>query len=206
MRNRTSGPFFEEPPVDRPAVETRVATDARPPELARNKVVTGSSHLLILDEERAKKSIEALANAAGGYVHSLRPERIVVHVPAPEFKGVAASLGSIGHIEYETFEALDVTEDYEALETRIAVLQETHAQLLKLLGEATTVQETLDVRQALDIATLKLEEVLGRRRALVSSLQYSALSVALSRRVEEEPTNDPFPWVDEIGVEHTAWR
>jgi hypothetical protein len=40
-------------------------------------------------------------------------------------------------------------------------------------------------------------------------LQFSALSLGLQERIprtDAPSTNDPFPWVDEIGVEGTAWR
>jgi hypothetical protein len=56
---------------------------------------------------------------------------------------------------------------------------------------------------------MQLETALGRMRQLQSQISFSTLTVTL---VEQGPyantpsSNDPFPWVDSLGVEATEWR
>jgi len=88
-------------------------------------------------------------------------------------------------------------------------MRETQAQLLTLLDSAKTVEEALHVRRALDQVTLELEVALGRMRQLSDLIAYSTLTVTLVVRGPQDhlPTsNDPFLWVDSLGVEATEWR
>ncbi|MBL4686799.1 MAG: hypothetical protein JKY37_19535, partial [Nannocystaceae bacterium] len=55
----------------------------------------------------------------------------------------------------------------------------------------------------------ELEKALGRERLMHSRVRYSALSIEVAellRDIEPPSSNDPFPWVDSIGVESVEWR
>ncbi|MGH1340163.1 MAG: DUF4349 domain-containing protein [Nannocystales bacterium] len=192
-----------------PQLEAEAATSPLPEDFARQVVYSGTMSLAVFDRSTAQTRIEALVTKAGGYVQSLHEERMVVRIPARKFRDIAQEIGALGRVEAQSFEAQDVTEDYYDLRTRIEVLQRTQAQLLTLLERARTVAEALEVRRALDTVTLELESALGKQRLLSSRVDLSALSLSLQPRlpdVDTPSTNDPFPWVDDISVEGTAWR
>lgn len=192
-----------------PNLEAEAATTPLPQDFARQVIYSGTMSLAVFDRSKAQARIETLVRDAGGYVQSLQEGTMVVRIPAQKFRDVAQEIGGLGRIEAQTFEAQDVTEDYYDLRTRIEVLQRTQTQLLTLLDRARTVGEALEVRTALDAVTLELEAALGKQRLLSSQVDLSALSLSLRQRlpdVDTPSTNDPFPWVDDISVEGTAWR
>ncbi len=192
-----------------PTLETEHATSPLPKDYARQVVYSGAMSLAVFDADAAKERAEAMVVKAGGYVQSMQEGTMVVRVPATRFRTLAKSVGGLGRVDAQAFEALDVTENYYDLQTRIEVLRRTQQQLLTLLDRARTVEEALKVRAALDEVTLSLESALGKQRLLVSKVTYSALSLSFTRRLpdtDRPSSNDPFPWVDDISVEGTAWR
>lgn len=195
--------------VEAPELTAETATSPLPEDFARQVVYYGAMSLAVYNQSKVQTRIEAMVRESGGYVQSLEGELMVVRIPAPKFRDMAEKIGGLGRIDGQSFTAEDVTEDYYALSTRIKVLESTQEQLLTLLERARTVSEALEVRRALDEVTLQLEAALGKQRLLSSEVSLSVLSLSLKQRLPDSDTpstNDPFPWVDDISVEGTAWR
>lgn len=172
-------------------------------------VYTASMQLSVFNLADARARIESLPAVHGGYVQNLSNNTIVLRIPSAQLRPVMDSLGTLGVVEYRNLDAQDVTEEYLDIETRIAVLEKTQAQLLELLTKANTVKDALEVRKALDAITMELEVLKGRLRRLESLVSFSTLTVQLVERGPHTPTpnsNDPFPWVDSLGVESTEWK
>jgi len=175
----------------------------------RQLIYIAELHLSVFKKDDAMKQIEALALDTGGYIQSMSEGYYVLRIPAPRLRGLMSSVGNLGMVTHRSLDARDVTEEYVDLNSRIRVLRDTQAQLLDLLKKARTVDEALHVRQALDRVTMELEQALGRLRMLESLIGYSTLTVRVEERgpVNNIPSsNDPFPWVDSLGVEATEWR
>ncbi len=205
----SAGPVADAPRGHPMALEPSDATSPLPKDFARRVVYSGTMRLSVFELESTKEKVETLVRDAGGYVQVLETNHMVLRIPVSVFRQTALEIGALGRIDEQSFEAMDVTESYYDLQTRIEVLRRTQTQLLALLDQARTVAEALEVRAALDEVTLKLESALGRQRVLAAQVEFSALTLTLptrSRIVDTSSTNDPFPWVDEIGVEGTAWR
>lgn len=180
-----------------------------PVDPARVVLYAGSLQLAVFDVAQAKQTIEDALEVAGGYVQRMEGNSMVLRIPAPKFRPVIDELSTMGRVDYFGIESLDVTEEYEDLQTRIEVLRRTHSQLLELLDQAATVEEALEVRKQLDAVTLELERALGRQRWLDSRQALSTLALVLTERGIDgdlPSSNDPFPWVDSIGLEATLWR
>ena len=95
------------------------------------------------------------------------------------------------------------------LQTRIRVLKETQAQLIALLKRSRNVEEALKVRQALDRVTMELEQATGRMRMLRNLIGFSTLTLNFDERgphIDTPSSNDPFTWVNNLGVEATEWK
>lgn len=199
-----------EPAVEQPSGEPAVAKDDDPePDHGREIIYVAGMQISVYDLETAMATVEALPDTHGGWVHMRSQNQVVLRLPAANLKTVMAMLAKIGVVEARTLQAQDVTAEYVDLESRIKVLRDTQTQLLDLLGKAKTVEEALHVRRALDQVTMELEVALGRMRQLSDMIAYSTLTVTLIERGPQDsiPTsNDPFRWVDNLGVEATEWR
>lgn len=176
---------------------------------ARQIIYTAEMQLSVYKLDDAMLRAEELTLAVGGYIQNLSQGYYVLRIPAPALRGVMDDLARLGVVEARTLQASDVTEQYVDLTTRIKVLRETQAQLLALLKQARNVEEALKVRQSVDAVTMELEQAMGRLRMLESLIGFSTLTVRMSQRGPQNTvpsSNDPFPWVDGLGVEATEWN
>ena len=183
--------------------------DDQTPDHGRQIIYVAGMQISVYSLESAISTVESLPDRFGGWVHMRNQSQVVLRLPADRLKPAMAELATLGVVEARTLQAQDVTAEYVDLESRIKVLRETQTQLLDLLGKAKTVEEALHVRRALDEVTMELEVALGRMRQLSDLIAYSTLTVTLVERGPQDhiPTsNDPFGWVDTLGVEATEWR
>ena len=208
------------PPTDARPMEPRpVTTEAREGKgttkeddrktYARQIIYTAEMQISVYKLDDAMHRAEELTLAAGGYIQNLSQGFYILRIPAPALRGVMDDLARLGVVEARTLQASDVTEQYVDLTTRIKVLRETQAQLLSLLKQARNVEEALHVRASVDAVTMELEQAMGRLRLLESLIGFSTLTVRMSQRGPQNTvpsSNDPFPWVDGLGVEATEWN
>jgi len=205
----TSGKTAEPKPAD--AREGQGAAEQEPDkkQYARQIIYTAEMQISVYKLDDAMARAEELTLAVGGYIQNLSQGYYVLRIPAPALRGVMDDLARLGVVEARTLQASDVTEQYFDLTTRIKVLRETQAQLLALLKQARNVEEALKVRQSVDAVTMELEQAIGRLRMLESMIGFSTLTVRMSQRGPQNTvpsSNDPFPWVDGLGVEATEWN
>ena len=189
--------------------EVNTGGDEEPSKHGRQIIYTASMRVAVYNVAEAMEVAEAMPEAYGGWMHNRSEGYITMKIPAAKLKDAMKKLAELGVVEARNLQASDVTAEYVDLESRIKVLKSTQKQLLALLEQAKTVEEALHVRQALDKVNIELETALGRMRQLKSSIAFSTLTLELIERgpYQQLPTsNDPFPWVDELGVEATEFN
>lgn len=175
----------------------------------RHIIYTAGMRIAVFNLEDAVATAEALPERYGGYVQSMNNNQVVLRIPSRNLRTVMSSLAGYGNVEQRWLNSQDVTSEYTDLESRLKALEKTHAQLLDLLDKARTVEEALEVRAALDRVAAELEVLKGRLRQLDNMTTYSTLTLDFYERGPHTPTpssNDPFPWVDSLGVENTEWK
>jgi hypothetical protein len=189
--------------------ENKPAVAEDGPEVGRHIIYTASMQVSVFNLKDATERAEAMPNKYGGYVQNMSGSYFVLRIPSAKLRTAMEELAGLGIVDARTLDAQDVTEEFLDIETRITVLEGTQKQMLELLTKARTVEEALQVRQALDSITMELEVLKGRLRRLESLTEFSTLTLNLVERGPHNVTpssNDPFPWVDELGVEATEWK
>jgi hypothetical protein len=187
--------------------EPAVANDG--PDVGRHIIYTATMQISVFNLKDAMARAEAMPSKYGGYVQNMSGAYFVMRIPSGKLRTAMDEVAGLGVVDNRTLDAQDVTEEFLDIETRIAVLEGTQKQMLELLTKARTVEEALKVRQALDQITMELEVLKGRLRRLESLTEFSTLTLNLVERGPHTATpssNDPFPWVDELGVEATEWK
>ncbi|NVB39182.1 DUF4349 domain-containing protein [Pseudenhygromyxa sp. WMMC2535] len=172
-------------------------------------VYTAQMQIEVYDREASVTIAEQLPARFGGWLQERRDTMLVLRIPAEHLEEVMAAIGELGVVTSSRLQAEDVTAEYTDLESRIRVLEETQAQLQLLLDRAKNVEQALEVRKALDQVTMELEVARARMRELSKSVAFSTLTLHFFQRGPEVATpssNDPFRWVDELGVEATEYR
>lgn len=180
-----------------------------PVSLQRQIIYTATMQVSVHDLAHALEVVEALPERYGGWLQQRVDNQLVLRIPAARLSEAMASVAELGVVDYRLLEALDVTAEYTDLDARIRVLEEMQKQLQLLLDKAVSVEQALEIRRALDQVTLELETARAQMRELARSIAFSTLILRLVQRgpTHELPSsNDPFPWVDELGVEATSFR
>lgn len=188
---------------------TKAVADDNRADVARQIIYTATMAVSVFNVDEALDKAEALPERFGGWVATMSSETLVVKVPSKHLRTAMDEFASMGIVEYRTLESQDVSDQYYDLQTRIAVLEKTQVQMMALLSKARDVTEALSVRKALDEITLELEVLKGRMRKMKTMVAFSTLTLSLSERGPHDPiptSNDPFPWVDQLGVEATEWK
>jgi hypothetical protein len=175
----------------------------------RQIIYTATMQVGVFDIEHAIATAEALPERLGGWLHQRTDNQLILRIPAEKLEQAMAEIAELGVVDYRLLEALDVTAQYTDLESRIKVLEEMQIQLAALLAQAKDVEQALEIRKALDAITLELELARGQMRELAKSIAFSTLVLRFIERgpgVHVPTSNDPFTWVDELGVETTEYR
>ena len=203
-------PVTAKPPTGTSTAEPEPAVEDRTQDLdTRHIIYVAHLTVSVFNLEDAVAKAEALPEGLGGYVHSMEGGTLVLRVPAKKLRQALADITALGVVEHRSLSAQDVSAEYVDMESRIRALETTQKQLLELMSKARTVDEALHVRQALDGVTAELEVLKGRMRQLDNLIAYSTINVTLMERGPHTPvpsSNDPFPWVDNLGVEATEWK
>lgn len=176
---------------------------------ARHIIYTATMQVSVFNLRDAMERAEAMPTRYGGFVQNMSGSYFVMRIPSAKLRPAMEEVAALGIVDHRTLDAQDVTEEYLDIETRIEVLEVTQKQMMELLTKARTVEEALQVRKALDEITMELEVLKGRLRRLESLVSFSTLTLNLVERGPHTATpssNDPFPWVDELGVEATEWK
>ena len=175
----------------------------------RQVLYTATMQVSVFDVEKSMREVEALPERYGGWLHQRLDNEVVLRIPAEHLEEVMDLIAELGVVEQRLLQAFDVTAEYTDLESRIRILSEMQAHLEQLLAQAKDVEQALEIRQALDRVTMELELAQARMRELARSIAFSTLILRLIERgpATDTPTsNDPFPWVDQLGVEATEYR
>jgi hypothetical protein len=204
-------PAKPEPAPKEKTVSGGEGDDGKEPQkqFARQIIYTAEMVISCFKLEESMKRAEALTLETGGYIQTMSQGYFVLRIPAARLRGVMDELAKLGVVESRSLQAQDVTQEYVDLTTRIRVLKETQTQLIALLKQARNVEEALQVRRSLDAITMELEQAMGRLRMLENLIGFSTLTLRLSERGPQNAvpsSNDPFPWVDTLGVEATEWN
>lgn len=175
----------------------------------RQIIYTATMRVSVYDLAHAISVAEALPDQLGGWLHERVNNQLVLRIPAAQLEAAMDQIAELGVVEQRLLEALDVTAQYTDLDSRIRILVEMQAQLEALLLRAKNVEQALKIRTALDKITLELELARAQMRELAKSIAFSTLILQFVERGPKHPipsSNDPFRWVDELGVEITEYR
>ncbi|PJE76956.1 hypothetical protein COV05_02060 [Candidatus Uhrbacteria bacterium CG10_big_fil_rev_8_21_14_0_10_48_16] len=175
------------------APNTLLYDEAIAAEVDQKIIKTGTLDLVIDQAEESILSITTLTEGQGGYVQSssLREHEdgtksgyIIVRVPADTFESSLEELKAMALVvERETTSAEDVTENYIDLSARLKNAQVQEARYVEILDIATTVEEILQIEQALGNIRGYIESLTGQLQYLDSLTGFSTITINLS----EEP-------------------
>jgi hypothetical protein len=133
-------------------------------------------------DERFSQVVD-VASAHGGFVaNSTTRERsgnVTMRVPAANFDRALRELRGLGDIEVQRIQGRDVSAEYVDLRARLSIAKSRREVLIRLMGRATSIEQTIRVQNALDETQLGIEQVQGQLRLLDDRTSLATIRVNL---------------------------
>jgi hypothetical protein len=164
----------------------------------RARIYSGWCRLVVDELEQAKKELEELAVASGGYVEAVNGATVSLRVPAGRFQEIFAAVQKLGEVTGKAIETYDVTDALRDQETRLRLSERARERLYQLLEKTSDVQQRLAILREIRRLTEEIEQVRVSLELLKNQIALSRITVELQpRRPEGEarPAGIPFPWV-----------
>jgi hypothetical protein len=182
------------------------AAESEPASLAGRKLIREAEMTLVVEDlSYAMSSAQKLARELDGYLERQRGSTMVIRVPAGAFRSAVARFGGLGSVVKKEIRALDVTERYMDLETRLANAKALAARLRGLLEKATTVKDALLIEKELARVQTDIDRLAGQLKLLASQVTFATITLNFHGAVRTLPAGLkvklPFPWLHELGVD-----
>jgi hypothetical protein len=154
-------------------------------------------------EERFAEA-QDVAERLGGYVQTStgrdRSGTLVMRVPASRFAAAMRELRGLGEVEVQSVRGQDVTADYVDLQARLRIAKARRAVLLGLMAQATTIEQTIRVQNALDDTQLRIEELQGALSLLEDRVSFATIRLSLREEGVTEVRNPSIPLAFERAI------
>lgn len=179
-------------------------------------VETGRKRLVVYNgylELRVKRlldaieEIERIAAAKGGYIESHTREVVVVRVPASDFDAVMADFARVGEVLSHRVEAIDVSERFTDIASRLAVAREARERLLRLLERVLDVDERLLIMREVGRLSEMIESWESALTALGDMVDHFTITIELVPLVAAgvaDTRRSPFAWVDALRAQQAT--
>jgi hypothetical protein len=143
----------------------------------------------------AVDEVTAIADEKGGFVFSSsvgeRAGNLVLRVPADRFDATVTALRALGTVKDVMISSQDVTADFIDLNARLKIARGRLHVLEQLYDQATTIEQTLRVQNALDDTQLRIEQTQGQLNVIENQTSQSTIQVSLREEgLPETQTQD----------------
>ncbi len=136
-------------------------------------------------------SVAALAYSAGGYVAYqstyTTSAYVVIRVPAAQYQQVLGQVMQMGTFLGETSNSNDVSVQYTDLNATLQSLRGEQIQLLKILNQTTSVNDTLAVESELQQVNQQINEVESQILQTNTLVDYATINVTISETPQQTP-------------------
>lgn len=140
----------------------------------------------------------AVAEEMGGFVNSSRVSEqdgnlhsghLTIRVPADRFEAAVARLKELGEVTAEERSGRDVTRDFIDLEARLRQARTEEGFFVRLLDEAESISDLIQIQSQLSDVQLRIEQLQGQLNFLEDQTELSTISA----RIYEPGAGDERP-------------
>ena len=177
--------------MQRPLDDTETANTAAM--LDRQLIKEGSINFETHDIVETRQHIESLVQKYGAYIsqederatYSRIYQNMSIRIPKAHFDVFVTELsGGVKKIDEKSVTVQDVTEEFIDSTARLAVKKETEQGYLRLLNQAKTIKDILDIQNELQDIRSDIESIEGRLRYLKNSVNFSTLHISMYQQIE----------------------
>lgn len=174
-------------------------------EVARGGVQEASMEAIRIVERNQGYVASSTMSQGSGSKNKISSFYMTAKIPRENLSKTIQEISVLGKLVKKDLSTQDVTQEYVDLEARIRNKEVQEQRLLKILGEAKTVGEILQVENELSRVRSDIESMKSRKEVLKRSSDYSSLSLAINEEGTVGPKL-PSPWQDIWRAFAEAWR
>jgi hypothetical protein len=164
-----------------------------------SKIIRDGSMSIQLDKDGFSEGFAAVTRIArnnGGFVLSsqIRGQRrgtLVLRIPAKRFDDAMLALRDVGVVQAQSISGRDVTAQYIDLNARLQNAIGQRTVLRNLMGQATTIRETITVQNRLSQVELQIEQIQGQLNFIQDQVAEATVHVELHEKdaAQIQPSN-----------------
>jgi hypothetical protein len=167
--------------------ELSVPSDVRSPfDPAISRIIRTAQISIIVPRDTFEVRFAAVVDAAedsrGFVAVSSSKERagtLSLRVPSALFDETLRAIRDLGTVSVESVRGQDVTAEYVDLRARLRIEKSRREVLLRLMDQASSIEQTIRVRNALDETQLRIEQIQGQLRLLNDQTSFATITVDL---------------------------
>jgi len=189
--------YYEEP-ASSSDLNSTVSSDSAFP-VNTKLIYTANMDLETTAFDDAIAGLEALVKDMGGYFEnsnvnnygSYRQGSYTVRVPARNFEGFCSAVGQLCQLNSISRSAQDVSEAYYDTESRLVTQQTKLDRLQGLLAQAATMEDIIELENAISDTEYQIEQLTGTLRKYDSLVGYSTVSIYINEVFELTEVEEP---------------
>jgi len=133
--------------------------------------------------QQALAAATATAGRYGGFVEAAssrdRAGSIRLRIPETSFEQALAALRGLGTVSSSSVSGQDVTSQFVDLNARLITWRSQEAVLLRLMGRATSISDTLRIQTQLQQVQVRIEQIRGALRVLHNQTSYGTIDLGI---------------------------
>jgi hypothetical protein len=173
------------------AMEQKTATVAQSPMIVRTVGIT----LVTQDFDKSRAGLDEILKRHHGYVGGMtvntpegaaRQVNATLRVPARELDATLAEIRKLGHVEGESQNGEEITQQYVDLEARLANARTIEQRLKDLLRERTgKLSDVLAVELQVGRVRGEIEQMEAERKSMVNRVDFATLNATIIEDYKE---------------------
>jgi hypothetical protein len=154
-------------------------------------VRTSQLTVTVKDVDKARPSLDDILKRHDGYVGQLstqgRSLEATLRVPTDQLDALTAELKQLGHVESESQNGEEVTQQYVDLEARLTNAQNSEKRLTEILRQRTgKLSDVLGVEKEIERVRGEIEQMEAERKSLANRVDFATVTVRLSEEYHAE--------------------
>jgi hypothetical protein len=151
----------------------------------------------------AYDKVSAITTNAGGYVsdskeaiyttgnYKRKGGYVIIRIPADKFNSVISQIEAIGNLTAKDIKVQDVTQEYFDLSARLKNTKAEEERFLKIMENATTVEDMLMVEKEIGRVRADIERMQGQMDYMTGKIDWATIQINMQEPSKEEPYKPP---------------
>ena len=181
---------------------TTKSTDAEDSQSSRKLIRTFDLDAETTDFDNLVAQLQQETQNLGGYVESSyvngnsyyteysRYASLTLRIPKDKTDDFLGTVGELANVTSKSENVEDVTLTYTDLKSHVEALQAEQAQLMKLMEQAETVEDTMSIQSRLTDVRYELESYMSQLKVYDNQVDYDTVNISIQEVKNETPTGE----------------